>query len=66
MRTKFVKINATHLQAVTEFLRESFFRRGLEPLATMLSEPDDEYTDTPEQIRLGCGAYIESGHSWMV
>ena len=63
---EFVLLNSSHLQSVTDFLYKNFFKRGLEPLATMLSEPEDEYTDTPDQILLGCSNYIKSGHSWMI
>ena len=61
---KFVLLNSSHLQSVTEFLHKNFFKRGLEPLASMLSDPEDEYTDTIDQIKLGCSDYIKSGHSW--
>ena len=55
---KFVLLNSSHLQSVTEFLHKNFFKRGLEPLASMLSDPEDEYTDTIDQIKLGCSDYM--------
>ena len=63
---KFIKIEAYHLNKVADFVHENFCKRGQEPLATMLSDDDAEYTDTPSQIKKWSADYIKAGHSWMI